>query len=107
VCIARFSLVGTVVHHATSFRRAAHDDALADAVLADWRAAQLSPADQALAELAESLTRDPGADAAPRLARLRAAGFGDEAILRATEITGYFNFVNRMADGLGVELEEA
>jgi len=36
---------------------------------------------------------------------LRAAGFDDAAILRATEITAYFNFVNRLADGLGVELE--
>jgi len=95
-----------VVHHAASFRRAAHDDALADAVLADWRSAPLSPADRALGEYAGALTRDPAAEAAPRLARLRAAGFDDEAILRATEITGYFNFVNRMAEGLGVELEE-
>jgi alkylhydroperoxidase family enzyme len=41
------------------------------------------------------------------LAALRAAGFDDPAILRATEIVAYFNFVNRLADGLGVELEPA
>lgn len=95
-----------MVHHAASFRRAAHDDALADAVLADWRSAPLSATDRALAEYAEALTREPAAAAAPRLAGLRAAGFDDEVILRATEITGYFNFVNRLADGLGVELED-
>jgi alkylhydroperoxidase family enzyme len=62
-------------------------------------------ADRALAEYAETLTRDPAGAAAPRLAALRAAGWDDEAILRATEIIGYFNFVNRLADGLAVELE--
>lgn len=41
------------------------------------------------------------------LGRLRAAGLGDEAILHAVEVASYFNFVNRLADGLGVRLEEA
>ena len=54
---------------------------------------------------ADSLTREPAADSAPRVAALRAAGFDDESILSATEIVAYFNFVNRLAHGLGVELE--
>ncbi len=74
---------------------------------ADWRTAPLTTADRALAVYAEALTRDPGAPAEPRLTALRAAGFGDEALLLATEIAAYFNFVNRLADGLGVELEPA
>jgi len=36
---------------------------------------------------------------------LREEDFSDEAILDINQITGYFNFVNRLADGLGVELE--
>lgn len=36
---------------------------------------------------------------------LRVAGFGDCAILDICQVTGYFAFVNRLADGLGVELE--
>lgn len=71
----------------------------------DWRTAPLAPADRALAQFAASLTEAPAAPARPRLEALRCAGFADEALLRATEITGYFNFVNRLADGLGVELE--
>ena len=71
----------------------------------DWRAAPLSRADRALAEYADALTRAPAAPAGPRLAALRAAGFVDADLLRATEIVGYFNFVNRLASGLGVELE--
>ena len=72
---------------------------------ADWRTAPLSAPDRALAAYADDLTRAPGAPARPRLAALRAAGFVDVDLLRATEIVGYFNFVNRLASGLGVELE--
>jgi alkylhydroperoxidase family enzyme len=56
-------------------------------------------------EYARALTLHPAEDGAPRIAALRAAGWGDAAILAATEIIGYFNFVTRMAHGLGVELE--
>jgi alkylhydroperoxidase family enzyme len=75
-------------------------------VLADWRTAPLEPADRTLAEYAVALTRDPAGPAQPRLDALRAAGFPDEALLQATEIAAYFNFVNRLADGLGVILED-
>jgi len=37
--------------------------------------------------------------------KLSAADFSESAILDICQITGYFNFVNRLADGLGVELE--
>lgn len=39
------------------------------------------------------------------LVPLREAGLEDRAILEVVEITAYFNFVNRLADGLGVSLE--
>jgi uncharacterized protein YciW len=39
--------------------------------------------------------------------RLREAGLDDEGVLHVVEVVSYFNFVNRMADGLGVRLEEA
>lgn len=67
--------------------------------------APLDAADRELVAFAVALTREPAGPSAPRLARLRSAGFDDEAILAATEITAYFNFVNRIAHGLGVELE--
>ncbi len=38
--------------------------------------------------------------------KLHQTGFSDSAILDIAQITGYFNFVNRLADGLGVELED-
>lgn len=64
-----------------------------------------APADGALLEYADKLTRTPGALAAADVERLRAAGFDDRAIHDACAIVAYFAFVNRVADGLGVELE--
>jgi len=38
---------------------------------------------------------------------LRREGFSDEAILDATCVAAFFNYINRMSDALGIELEEA
>ncbi len=56
-------------------------------------------------EYADKLTREPWKMAEADVERLREAGFGDRAILDINQVTGYFAFVNRLADGLGVELE--
>lgn len=62
-------------------------------------------ADRALLEYADKLTRMPAAITASDVARLWGAGFDDRSIHDACAIVAYFAFVNRMADGLGVELE--
>jgi uncharacterized peroxidase-related enzyme len=62
-------------------------------------------ADRALIEYADRLTLAPGAIVASDVERLRAAGFDDRAIHDACAIVAYFAFVNRIADGLGVEIE--
>lgn len=54
---------------------------------------------------AASLTLEPARDPRGRIELLRDAGLSDEELLHATEVVAYFNFVNRMAHGLGVELE--
>ena len=51
------------------------------------------------------LTREPWAVGEADVEALRRAGFDDDAILDANQVTGYFAFVNRVASGLGVELE--
>jgi alkylhydroperoxidase family enzyme len=61
--------------------------------------------DLALLKYADKLTRAPSTIDAGDIARLRAAGFDDRAIHDACAIVAYFAFVNRTADGLGVELE--
>lgn len=72
---------------------------------ADWRSAPLSPADRALAAYAEKLTRTPGATTAADLDALRAHGLGDRALHDATQVAAYFNYINRVADALGIDPE--
>lgn len=69
-----------------------------------WEDAVTDPADRALCEHALKLNRDPEA-AGRDLDALRRAGFDDRAILDLTQVVAYYNFVNRLASGLGVELE--
>lgn len=56
-------------------------------------------------EYAVKLTLEPWNMIKGDVERLRVAGFDDGDILDINQITGYFAFVNRLADGLGVELE--
>ncbi len=51
------------------------------------------------------LTRHPGQVRSEDLEELRRLGFSDSQLLDIVQVVAYFNFVNRMADGLGVELE--
>lgn len=82
-------------------------DRLVAQVARDWRlAAGLSPADQALCAYAEKLTRAPAALDDADIAALREHGFDDRAIHDATQIIGYFNYINRIAGALDVELED-
>ena len=56
-------------------------------------------------DYAEKLTRTPAAMTKADVEALRTVGFDDAAILDICQVTAYFAFVNRIADGLGVELE--
>lgn len=94
-------------HHGAGLRRLVEDPHFVQALVTDWRAA--CGADVRLSALlayAERLTREPMSVTEDDIARLRDAGLDDEAILHACEVTAYFNYVNRIADGLGVQLEE-
>ncbi len=72
----------------------------------DWRRAPLSAGDRALCEYAGRLTREPSATTPADLDVLRDHGFDDVAIHDATQVVAYFNYINRIADGLGVEGED-
>jgi uncharacterized peroxidase-related enzyme len=65
----------------------------------------LDGVERALIEFADKLTRNPGQMRAQDVESLRSAGLEDRAIHDACAIVAYFAFVNRIADGLGVELE--
>jgi len=66
----------------------------------------LDSADLAMLDYAVKLTREPAKMSRDDVETLRAAGFEDRAILDINLVTGYYAFVNRLADGLGVELED-
>ena len=61
--------------------------------------------ERALLRYADRLTLDPASVNAGHIADLREAGLDDLEIHDACAIASYFAFVNRVADGLGVELE--
>lgn len=75
------------------------------ALAEDHRTAELSAADRAMLDYALKLTREPWAMKKADVEHLREAGFDDAAILDIAQVTAYYAFVNRLADGLGVELE--
>jgi uncharacterized peroxidase-related enzyme len=94
-----------MIHHGAGLLRLTGDQTLVDQLQADWRQAVLSAADRAMLSYAEKLTLQPWEMTAADLQPLRAAGFSDTGILDINQVTGYYAFVNRLADGLGVQLE--
>ena len=81
-------------------------DKLLTALASDYTKAELQAVDQVMLGYAVKLTRSPGDMIEKDAEALRSAGFDDRAIHDICAITAYFAFVNRIADGLGVELEE-
>lgn len=57
-------------------------------------------------EYAEKLTLRPRDMERADVVALRDQGFSDSAILDINQVTGYYAFANRLADGLGIELED-
>lgn len=84
----------------------AEADAFVHAVAKDWISAPLSEADRSLCRYAEKLTLSPSTMTPGDLNELRDVGFDDTAIHDATQVIGYFNYINRVADALGVDPED-
>ena len=82
------------------------DDALAERVEADFESAGLSAARLAMLRYAIKLTQSPAKMVRSDVEALRDAGFEDDAILELCEVVAYYAYANRIADGLGVTLED-
>lgn len=80
-------------------------DAFVHAVVRDWRSAPLTAIDAALCEFATKLSTRQHNMTAADIATLRAHGLSDSAIHDAAQVIAYFNYITRIADGLGVEPE--
>ena len=92
-------------HHGAGLRHLTKDAALVDQLLRDFRKAPVSAGDRAMLEYAHKLTLEPWNVVEADVVALRKSGFSDEAILDINQVAAYYAFVNRLADGLGVELE--
>ena len=71
----------------------------------DYRTADLEPRTRALCDFAIQLTREPARIAQADIDALRAVGVDDAAIHDAIQVIGYFNYINRIAEAVGIEDE--
>lgn len=72
----------------------------------DYATAPLNSVDRALCDHAIKLTRVPWTVTQGDIERLKELGLSDRAINDATQVVSFFNYINRVADGLGVDLEQ-
>ena len=78
------------------------DDDLIAALRTDYKQAPITEAERVMCDYVVQLTKDATRITPDYHKRLRAAGFDDTAILQITLIASWFNYINRVADALGV-----
>lgn len=83
-------------------RRVTLDETLVAALKRDYTTAPISEQDRVMLDYAVQMTRDATRIGPEHHERLRAVGFDDRAILQITQIAAFFNYINRVADALGV-----
>ena len=79
---------------------------MVDRFAADWRRAGLPEHTLAALAFAEKLTLTPQQMSQQDIQVLRGCGYSDEEIHDITQIAAFFNYINRIADGLGVPPED-
>jgi uncharacterized peroxidase-related enzyme len=94
-----------VESHAEFLRLVTLDEGLSEALKEDWRTADLTDRERAMLGYVEKLTLAPATVYSDDLDTLRAVGFDDAGILQINLIASWFNYINRVADGLGVGRE--
>ena len=88
--------------HLEFLRRVTLDDMLVEALRIDYRTAPIDDHDRVMLDYAAQVTRNPSGVTDDHHQQLRAAGFDDRGILQITLIAAWFNYINRVADALGV-----
>ena len=91
-----------VGHHAAALRAYWRDEDRVRTAAVDHRALDLPERTRSMLEYAEQLTRDPAAASEQHIHAMREHGLSDEDILTVNLVASYFNFVNRIAERLGV-----
>lgn len=78
------------------------DETLANAIKQDYKTADLTPKERAMLDYVAVLTVSPAKVSRDNIEDLRRHGYTDTAILQINLIASWFNYINRVADGLGV-----
>ncbi len=95
------------IHHLEAVKHFWKDDAKAEMLKKDFHKAELSAIDLALCQYAVALTKHPESDFENTYIKsMKELELSDRAILDATLVISYFNFVNRIVLSLGVDIEE-
>ena len=81
------------------------DEAFVKALVEDYENAPLTDQDRAMLDYVTQVTKDATRISPKDHERLRAVGFDDRGILQITLIASWFNYINRVADALGVGRE--
>ena len=82
------------------------DETLKNQLVDDYNAADISDFDKLMLGYSVKITRDPASIDRAYVDRLKELGFDNHTLHDIVQVTAYFNYVNRLADGLGVELEK-
>jgi uncharacterized peroxidase-related enzyme len=78
------------------------DEGLVEALERDYKTAPITPQEQVMLDYVVKLTKDATRCWKDDIEGLRVAGFDDRGILQITLIASWFNYINRVADALGV-----
>jgi len=78
------------------------DDKLIEALESDYTKAPISQQDRVMLDYVVQVTRDATRIGQQHHEALRGVGFDDRGILQITLIASWFNYINRVADALGV-----
>jgi uncharacterized peroxidase-related enzyme len=95
-----------IITHAGALEAHGMDKRNADVLLANWRRANLSDRERALAEFASNLTLHCNMASEDDLDALREAGVREEEILEVVQIVAIFNATNRLNAGLGIKVDD-
>ena len=95
-----------IVHHGEGLLKLTKDESLVNQLKTDYTLANISNKQMVMLNYAAKLTERPADIFKRDIEQLREVGFKDRSILDINQIVAYYAFVNRIADGLGVNLEE-
>ena len=94
-----------MTHHGEGLFRLTKNKELVEGLKSDYRSSGVDEMDLAMLRYAEKVTLEHCNCTENDVVELRGFGFGDKDILDIVQVAAYYNFVNRMSCGLGVELE--